>query len=183
MAARLLDFIGDTVERVSGELVVPEGYRVVWGHLSGTFELATRYGSWAGATPDGRHASEPVAINLSPSIGMAMKGPTAVLRSYARLPLERLRTGAPLDLRMDGSTLAGEEGLSRLVGFVQSFVELGGQLMTITVVDADTMRRAQRDPSRYRHLRVRLGGSQAYFVGLSREQQDLQIMRAEHSLA
>jgi formate C-acetyltransferase len=84
---------------------------------------------------------------------------------------------------VDGSTLAGEVGLSRLVGFVRSFVELGGELMTISVVDADTMRRAQKEPSKYRHLRVRLGGSQAYFVGLSREQQDFQIMRAEHSLA
>jgi formate C-acetyltransferase len=182
MAARLLNFVGDTVERVSREMTVPEGYHLVWGHLSGTFELATRYGGWAGATPDGRHASEPVAVNLSPSIGMAMKGPTAVLRSYTRLPLDRLRTGAPLDLRVDGSTLAGEAGLSRLIGFVRSFIELGGGLMTISVVDADTMRRAQKEPSKYRHLRVRLGGSQAYFVGLSREQQDFQIMRAEHSL-
>jgi len=181
MAARLLNFIADTVEKVSKEMVVPEGHHLIWGLLSGTFELAVWFGNWIGASPDGRYASEAVAMNLSPSVGMAMKGPTATLRSYANLPLGRLMTGAPLDLCMDGTTLVGDAGLSRLAGFVRSFVELGGGIMTISVMDADTMRRAQKEPNRYRHLRVRLGGSQAYFVGLSREQQDFQIARAEHA--
>jgi formate C-acetyltransferase len=114
---------------------------------------------------------------------MAMKGPTALLRSYASLPLNRLRSGCPLDLTMDGTTLAGEAGLARMVGFVRTFVELGGSLMTVTLIDGDTLRRAQKEPDRYRHLRVRLGGSQAYFVGLSPAQQDYYIARVERGLS
>jgi pyruvate-formate lyase len=65
------------------------------------------------------------------------------------------------------------------MGFVRSFVDLGGTFMTITLADGDTLRHAQREPGRYRHLRVRLGGSQAYFVGLSRAMQDYYIARVE----
>ena len=126
------------------EMTVPEGYHLIWGLLSGTFEGAVWFGNWIGASPDGRYASEAVAINLSPSVGMAMKGPTATLRSYANLPLGRLMSGAPLDLCMDGTTLVGDAGLSRLAGFVRSFVELGGGILTISVMDADTMRRAHQ---------------------------------------
>jgi formate C-acetyltransferase len=151
--------------------------------LAGTFEWANRHGASIGAMPDGRRASEPSSSNLGPSLGMATKGPTAMLRSYASLPLSRVRTGGPLDLQMDGTTLGGEAGLARLMGFVQSFVELGGNIMTITLADGETLRRAQKEPDKYRHLRVRLGGSQAYFVGLAPEMQNYYIARVERGLS
>ena len=97
--------------------------------------------------------------------------------------LERLIIGGALDLSMDGTTLAGDAGLGRMVGFVRSFVELGGDIMTITVADGETLRRAQKEPSNYRHLRVRLGGQQAYFTGLSRDMQDWCIARVEGGLS
>jgi formate C-acetyltransferase len=181
LAARLLNYIADRMAAHAQEpdMGLPEGYRLVWGLLTGTFEWAPSHGAGLGASPDGRFASEPSSSNLAPSVGMAMHGPTAALRSYTNLPLRRLRSGAPLDLSMDGTTTAGEAGLARLMGFVRSFVDLGGNFMTITLVDGDTLRQAQREPDRYRHLRVRLGGSQAYFVGLSRAMQDYYIARVE----
>jgi len=181
LAARLLNFIADRVaaHAQDPDMALPDGYRLVWGLLTGTFEWAPSHGAGLGASPDGRRASEPSSSNLAPSVGVAMHGPTAALRSYTGLPLQRLRSGAPLDLSMDGSTTAGEAGLARLMGFVRSFVDLGGNFMTITLVDGDTLRQAQQEPDRYRHLRVRLGGSQAYFVGLSRAMQDYYIARVE----
>jgi formate C-acetyltransferase len=183
MAGRLIAFIADSMEKHTPEYTLPAHYNLVWGMLAGTFEWANAHGSSIGASPDGRRASEPSSSNLGPSLGMAMKGPTALLRSYGSLPLNRLRSGSPLDLTMDGTTLAGEEGLQRLVGFVRSFVELGGNIMTVTLVDGATLRRAQKEPDKYRHLRVRLGGSQAYFVGLSPAQQDYYIARVERGLS
>jgi len=179
LAARLLNVIADSVAAHAREpdMTLPEGYRLVWGLLTGTFEWAPSHGAGLGASPDGRRASEPSSSNLAPSVGMAMHGPTAALRSYTSLPLRRLRSGAPLDLSMDGTTTAGEAGLERLMGFVRSFVDRN--FMTITLVDGDTLRHAQKEPDRYRHLRVRLGGSQAYFVGLSRAMQDYYIARVE----
>jgi formate C-acetyltransferase len=179
IAARLLNCVGDSIEKHAQDLTVPEKYNFIWGFLSGTFEWAPKHGAGLGASADGRRASEPSATNLGPSVGMAMHGPTSALRSYTSLPLDRIRTGAPLDLSMDGSTTAGEAGLRRLMGFLRSFVDLGGNLMTITLADGDTLRRAQNEPEKYRDLRVRLGGSQAYFVGLSRDMQDYYIARVE----
>lgn len=179
MAARLLNVVGDAVEKYAQMLAVPDRFNMIWGMLAGTFEWAPAHGASIGATADGRRASEPSATNLGFATGAAMHGPTAALRSYASLPLQRLRTGAPLDLTIDGTTLSGEAGLQRMVGFVRSFVDLGGNLMTITLADAATLRHAQEEPDKYRHLRVRLGGSQAYFVGLGRDMQDYYIKRAE----
>ena len=182
MAGRLIAFIADRLEKHTPEFTLPQRYHLTWGMLAGTFEWANAHGASLGASPDGRRASEPSSSNLGPSLGMAMKGPTAMLRSYASLPLDRLRSGAPLDLTMDGTTLAGEAGLARLVGFVRSFVELGGNIMTVTLIDGATLRRAQKEPDKYRHLRVRLGGSQAYFVGLAPSMQDYYIARVERGL-
>ena len=185
LAARLLNFIADSVEAHAQEpdMTLPGGFRLVWGVLTGTFEWAPSHGAGLGASSDGRRASEPSSSNLGPSVGMAMQGPTAALRSYASLPLRRLRTGAPLDLSMDGSTTAGEAGLARLMGFVRSFVDLGGNFMTITLIDGDTLRQAQKEPERYSNLRVRLGGSQAYFVGLPPSFQDYYIARVERGIS
>lgn len=41
---------------------------------------------------------------------------------------------------------------------------------------------AQKEPEKYRNLRVRLGGLSAYFVTLSKEMQNSIIKRTEHSL-
>jgi len=179
IAARLLNCVGDSIEVHARDLTVPPQYNLIWGFLSGTFEWAPRHGAGLGASADGRRASEPAATNLGPSVGMAMRGPTAALRSYTSLPLNRIRTGAPLDLSIDGSTTAEEAGLQRLMGFLRSFVDLGGNIMTNALGDGDALRRAQREPEKYRDLRVRLGGSQAYFVGLSRDMQDYYIARVE----
>lgn len=40
-----------------------------------------------------------------------------------------------------------------------------------------------KEPEKYRHVRVRMGGWSAYFVMLSEEQQRLHIQRVEHGLA
>jgi len=51
--------------------------------------------------------------------------------------------------------------------------------MTLTVVDAEELRAAQREPEKYKSLRVRMGGWCAYFTMLSRQQQKHQIRRQE----
>src|ERR1043166_1732758 len=62
-------------------------YRV--NYLSTTCHVY--FGSVTGATPDGRHAGEPLSDGISPSQGADRKGPTAVIRSAAKL--DHARTG------------------------------------------------------------------------------------------
>jgi formate C-acetyltransferase len=52
------------------------------------------FGSVTGATPDGRKAWSPLSEGVSPVQGADHKGPTAVLRSVAKM--DHARTGAPV---------------------------------------------------------------------------------------
>ena len=87
--------------------------------------------------------------------------------------------GSPLDLGMAGQYVQGEEGTKRLVGLMDTFTQLGGNLLTISVADSETLRDAQKHPENYKDLRVRMGGWSAYFTMLSKEQQEHHIKKSE----
>ena len=148
----------------------------------GTFSWYTSIGTEVGASCDGRFAGEPITPNFSPNFGMDLNGPTAAVKSYVQMAMTDLAAGAPLDLRFSAGSLRGEAGAARLAAFIQAFIALGGNILTITVADAEELRRAMLEPEKYRGLRVRMGGWTAYFVALSREQQLLHIRKVEHGL-
>ncbi len=85
-----------------------------------------------------------------------------------------------MDLRFAGSHLRGEDGTNRLAAFLQVFITLGGNMLTITITDAGELKRAMLDPMNYQSLRVRMGGWTAYFIALTPEQQRLHISKVEH---
>jgi len=145
----------------------------------GTFEFYVLGGKMVGALPDGRLSQEAVSSNFSPSLGMSMEGPTSIVNSFTKINFLDLPTGSPLDLSLDKKSLEDEEGLERLMAFVRSFLDKKGNMLTISVNSVEELRRAQREPEKYRHLRVRVGGWQAYFVDLTREHQDHHITRLE----
>lgn len=150
----------------------------------GTFEVYTKLGRAFGATPDGRAAQAPIAGNANPCAGRDVEGVVPVVQSYLKLPLAQLPGGAPLDIRMCSDTGAVDthEGIAKLAGFVRAFVEMGGNLLTITLVSTETLRQAQKEPEKFLNLQVRLGGSQALFVMLTPEHQEIIIQRTEHGL-
>ncbi len=143
----------------------------------GTFEWFMMGGNMVAALPDGRLSGEGVSSNFSPSLGSALEGPTATVNSFTKMNFLDLPSGSPLDLSLDKKAFAGPEGLGRLISFVKTFMEKGGNMLTISVNSVEDFRRAQLEPEKYRHLRVRVGGWQAYFVDLTKEHQDHQIAR------
>ncbi len=149
----------------------------------GTFSWYTMIGKEVGPTPDGRRNGDPVAANFSPAVGADLSGPTAAINSYVRMPVGRMAAGAPMDLRLSASSVRGETGTRRMAGLARAFVDMGGNMLTLTVTDVEELKRAMREPEKYRHLRVRMGGWSAYFVMLGEEQQRLHIQRVEHGLA
>jgi pyruvate-formate lyase len=140
-----------------------------------TYEEYPELGYLVGATPDGRLAKEPLSSNASPSIGRAVSGQTAAVNSYLKLPLHELVGGSILDLNMESRSGL----LTHLEAFVKSFLERGGNILSIAVNDCDTLRAAQKEPEKYRDLKVRVGGYEAYFVDLPSDHQELQIRRCE----
>jgi formate C-acetyltransferase len=145
----------------------------------GTFSWYVGIGEGLGASPDGRRAGEPVSSNFSPALGRDTHGLPGAVLSYARMHAFNLPAGGPLDLRLARRLVPGPEGTRRMAGFLRGFVESGGSMMTLTVVDTEELRAAQREPGKHRSLRVRMGGWSAYFTMLSREQQEHHIRRQE----
>ena len=137
-------------------------------------------GKEVGATPDGRRFDEAVAANLSPAPGTDVSGPTAAINPYLKMHVADLATGAPMDLRFSSSGLKGDAGTQRLAGLITAFVDMGGNMLTVT--DVEELKKAMEALEKYRHLRVRMGGWSAYFVMLGEEQKRPHIQRVEHGL-
>ena len=134
------------------------------------------------ATTFGRRKGDTLASNLSPTPGTDLHGPTAAMKSYCGMDFERLPNGAPLDLKISPGALHGGAGTDALVGLMRTFIDLGGMFLHIDVVDAETLRAAQRAPDAYPNLAVRVSGWSARFTTLSRDWQDMIINRTEHAL-
>ncbi len=147
-----------------------------------TFENYPRFGHNAWASFDGRFAHEAFSSNYSPAVGRDKQGPTAVLLSATKFDLSRLNSGCPMDLRVSFNKETEEENGKIMQGFIESFVALGGNMMTITKVDYETLKKAQQEPEKYMSLRVRLGGVTAYFTQLAKPQQDEYMRRTEHAM-
>ena len=137
------------------------------------------FGSVTGATPDGRRARTPLSEGISPVQGADRHGPTAVLKSAAKM--DHIRTGGTLlNQKFTPALLADETGLDALVGLVRSYFIMDGHHIQFNVVDAVTLRKAQKHPEQYRDLIVRVAGYSDYFCDLSEALQEEIIARTEH---
>jgi len=140
------------------------------------------FGSVTGATPDGRRAGEPLSEGISPVQGADLRGPTAVLRSAAKM--DHIKTGGTLlNMKFSPSVLQGEEGIARLAQLVRTYFRMDGHHVQFNVVGAETLRRARREPEKHRDLIVRVAGYSDYFCDLSDELQEEIIARTEHGSA
>jgi formate C-acetyltransferase len=137
------------------------------------------FGSVTGATADGRKAWTPLSEGVSPVQGADHKGPTAVIRSVAKM--DHARTGGTLlNQKFTPQVLESEDGLDKLVQFIRTYFRLDGHHIQFNVVDAETLRLAQQHPEQYRSLIVRVAGYSDYFCDLSKTLQDEIIARTEH---
>jgi formate C-acetyltransferase len=137
------------------------------------------FGSVTGAMPDGRKAWMPLSEGISPVQGADRRGPTAVLKSAAKM--DHTRTGGTLlNQKFNPSLLRTEEGLDKFVQLIRTYFRLDGHHIQFNVVDAATLRAAQEHPEEYRSLIVRVAGYSDYFCDLTKALQDEIIARTEH---
>ena len=139
------------------------------------------FGSVIGATPDGRMAKTPLSEGISPVQGADLNGPTAVIKSAAKM--DQLMTGGTLlNLKFSPKVLAGDKGLDNLVYLVRSYFRMEGHHIQFNVVDAKTLKMAQANPEEYRGLIVRVAGYSDYFNNLSEQLQNEIIARTGHEM-
>jgi len=137
------------------------------------------FGSVVGATADGRLAGTPVSEGISPVQGADRHGPTAVIRSASKM--DHLKAGGTLlNLKFTPALVSAEEGIDKWAHLVRSYFKLDGHHLQFNVVQAATLRAAQRTPEPHRDLIVRVAGYSDYFCDLSTALQEEIITRTEH---
>jgi formate C-acetyltransferase len=137
------------------------------------------FGSVTGALPDGRKAWLPLSEGISPVQGADRHGPTAVLKSVAKM--DHVRTGGTLlNQKFTPQLLQDDAGLDGLVQLIRSYFRMDGHHIQFNVVDVKTLRAAQANPNQYRDLIVRVAGYSDYFCDLGEALQNEIIARTEH---
>lgn len=137
------------------------------------------FGSVVGATADGRQAGLPLSEGISPVQGADRHGPTAVVRSAAKM--DHIKTGGTLlNMKFTPSLLQDETGINAVASLVRGYFKMDGHHVQLNVVQAETLRRAQANPAAHRDLIVRVAGYSDYFCDLSEELQEEIIARTEH---
>lgn len=141
------------------------------------------FGGWAvGALPSGRKAWQPLADAWSPSAGCDVRGPTAILASMAKIDAAELTAGVTLNLRFDPEIFRSRDGMTRFAAFLRAFADQGIFQVQLNIIDTETLRRAQKEPEKYRDLVVKVAGYSAYFTQLIKPLQDGLIARTQHKL-
>ncbi len=154
-------------------------------YYAGTSSISANVPSGAvvPATPDGRKAYTPVAEGSSPSSGTDVKGPTAVFKSVAKLPTEKIMGGVLLNQKLTPPTIRKTEDKEKLISLIRTFFEdLKGWHVQYNIVSRETLLAAQKEPEKYRDLIVRVAGYSAFFTTLSPDTQNDIIARTEHTL-
>lgn len=135
------------------------------------------------ATPDGRHAKEPLAEGCSPAHAMDKNGPTAVFKTVSKLPTHEITGGVLLNQKVTPAMLSTPENTKKLEMMIRTFFNrLEGYHVQYNVVDKATLLDAQAHPERHKDLIVRVAGYSAFFNVLSKATQDDIIGRTEQTL-
>lgn len=138
------------------------------------------FGEVMNASPNGRLAQKPVSEGISPEKGADVNGPTAVIKSCAKM--DHLRTGGTLlNQKFTPSVVAGEEGLTHMADLVRAYFNMDGHHIQFNVIDKETLIQAQKNPDEYKDLIVRVAGYSDHFRNLSKALQDEIIERTEQS--
>jgi pyruvate formate-lyase/glycerol dehydratase family glycyl radical enzyme len=134
------------------------------------------FGSVMGASADGRKAKMPLSEGISPVQGADRSGPTAVVKSAGKM--DHIKTGGTLlNMKFLPKILEGEDGIEKLAHLVRTYFRYDSHHVQFNVVDASTLRKAQKRPEDYSDLIVRVAGYSDYFVDIGRELQDEIISR------
>ncbi len=175
IAAAITDMVVGTMENHKGKfgtklcsLLVPTSANVPFG-----------MDTWA--LPSGRKARAPLADGMSPNQGTNLNGPTADIKSSAKMKPAEHRNGTIYNVRFTPKTVEGERGTKNIAALIRSYFEMGGFHMQFNMVSNEVLRAAQKKPEKYKGLQVRVAGYSAYFTELGREVQEDIISRTAHS--
>jgi formate C-acetyltransferase len=180
------DFADDILKSVAASLQTviagrptPKGAKTIVEFLPTTCHVY--FGQVMEASPNGRHKGIPLPDGISPEKGADRKGPTAVVKSAAKI--DQLKTGgALLNQKFTPGVIAGDRGLNAVAALIRSYFAMDGHHLQFNVVDRATLLDAQQHPELYSELIVRVAGYSDYFNNLDKALQDEIINRTEQTI-
>lgn len=145
------------------------------------------------ASPDGRANGQFLSNAICPCNGADTKGPTANINSVGNALggkseegdyldyINYLPNGASHTITLSPSLVRDDTHKQKLMALLKGYAENGGTALQLNILDAETLIDAQKNPSEYRHLLVRVTGYNAYFSSIGRELQNEIIAREIHN--
>jgi formate C-acetyltransferase len=172
---------GEFTDFAYAEIIKHKSFRGP-AYISGLYPVSSHvpHGLVVGALPYGRLAGTPLADGLSPKGGTDTEGPTAVLKSVAKINHEMHTAGTLLNMRLDPVSVQGDTGLKRISSLIRTLVDLNIYHIQFNVTNSEVLCKAQKSPERYKGLLIRVAGYSAYFTELCKEMQDDIIQRTIH---
>ena len=157
----------------SGGPVLPVGQAV---------GLYMEVGSRTGPTPDGRLGGEAADDGgISPYMGTDKKGPTAVLRSVAKV--QKNQKANLLNQRLSVPIMRSKHGFDIWHAYMDTWHDLNIDHVQFNVVSTEEMKAAQREPEKHHDLIVRVSGYSARFVDIPTYGQNTIIARQEQDFS
>ena len=153
----------------------PDGFRMIPGLFSWADTI--RFGKTVPATPNGRHAGEPISHGANPCVGFRKDGAATAAAAAVAAIQPGYGNTAPLQLELDASFVHCDDPAERLMELFQTHFDLGGTLINVNIVDAAQLRAAWKEPEKYPGLLVRVTGFSAYFLLLSNDFRKLVVER------
>jgi formate C-acetyltransferase len=130
-----------------------------------------RYGERVGATPNGRHAGEPLSHSADPDPGFLPGGSLAVTAKSNAVAAVQPPWGntTPLQIELDRQLVHSLGGVEAIEALIRTHNRQGGTLINANVVSKEQILEAHADPMTHPDLMIRVTGYSAYFRCLSRE--------------
>ncbi|MBO5307203.1 MAG: formate acetyltransferase [Lentisphaeria bacterium] len=178
---------GDLWAKRLTEILTQEvaGRRTPAGHLviPGWFSWAdtVRFGKNVGATPNGRHAGEPISHGANPNPGFRKDNALTSLTAAVAAVQPGFGNTAPLQLELDIGYVQTDQAVENIMALMEAHFALGGTLININIVDGETLLAAHKEPEKYPNLVVRVTGFSAYFSSLSKDFRQLVVNRLIHT--
>jgi len=82
-------------------------------------------------------------------------------------------------MKFNPQVLAGDDGIEKLAHLIRAYFKMDGHHVQFNVIEAETLRQAQKNPEQHSDLIVRVAGYSDYFVDLGPDLQNEIIARTE----
>ena len=157
------------VTNFSGGPILPVGQAV---------GLYMEVGTRTGPTPDGRFGGDAADDGgISPYMGSDKKGPTAVLKSVAKV--QKNQKTNLLNQRLNVPMMRSVHGFNIWKAYMDTWEKLHIAHVQFNCVSTEELKAAQREPEKHQDLIVRVSGFSARFVDIPTYGQNTIIARNE----